>query len=67
MSWLEEIRQKPRKEKIKAISRITGVALVILLILWIIFTFYFPAGSNKNPFWQSVKNQINDAKQESSK
>lgn len=47
MPWLENIRNKPRDEKIKLIWRITAVAAVILVALWISVGRY-TTGADKN-------------------
>jgi hypothetical protein len=64
MSWIENIRQKSRKEKSRIIAIIAGVVLILLIIFWVVIGMYNPFESSNSSFWDSVKTEIKDAQQE---
>ena len=64
MNWLENIRSKPRREKMRLIGTIVAVVVGILIVFWIFVGTYRPGDNSIGSFWGGFKNKINDAKQE---
>jgi len=64
MRWLEEVRKKPRAEKIKLIWRITGIAAIILVITWILIGRYGTSAKKDTSLFKSIGNGISNFKLE---
>ncbi len=64
MNWLEEVRHKPRAEKIKLIWRITAVVAVILIALWILIGRYNTGAKKNTELFKTIGNGVNDFKLE---
>jgi hypothetical protein len=64
MSWLEEVRKRPKEEKIKLIWKITAVAAVILVILWILVGRYNNGAKKDTELFKAIGEGIKDFKLE---
>ena len=64
MGWLQEIRAWPQRRKMNFIWMITGSAIIIMIILWIVIGNYHVAGSgdassNIGSIVGNIKNDTN--------
>ena len=65
MSWLEEVRKRPRAAKIRLIWQITGVAAVILIALWILIGRYSNGASGNTSLFKAIGKGFSNFKLES--
>ena len=65
MRWLEEVRNKPRAEKIKLIWRITGLVAIVLIVVWVLIGRYGNGAKKNTALFKTIGNGFSDFKLES--